>query len=56
MNTAKITILEELAAKYRHHAEMAGEGSMREHFNEKADEIDKQIKVEQALKDIKEVK
>lgn len=48
MNTNKIKVLEELAAKYRMHAEKAGEGSMRTHFNKQADEIDEQIKKEKS--------
>lgn len=44
MNSQKIKILEELAEKYRHHAEMAGEGSTRNHFLEKVAEIEEEIK------------
>lgn len=40
MHEFKRKILEELAAKYREHARVSGEGSIRDMFNKKADEVD----------------
>jgi len=39
----KKEILEELAAKYRHHAEMSGAGSTRDHFLEVVKEVEEAI-------------
>jgi len=43
--TNKIKVLQDLAAKYRHHAEMSGAGSTRDHFLEEVSKIEQQIQL-----------